>query len=139
MASRISATVLVVGRSLFVGGSLFLCFALFLGHGGSVVDEEIPTVEGDLESLVRVVTFFEQTYGRCPASLDEVVAKRLLDRSPVDFWGGPFRYVTLPASGIAEACDFYVWTLGRDGAWGGNGPDADRIAWPEGVSGSGLK
>lgn len=126
MNSHLAITLLVIAGAILFGSSLLLY------RSGSVVGEYRPKVEEELDSLICVVTLFDQIHGRYPESPEELVIEGLLDRSPVDFWGRRYGYATSSPFGITEVRDFYVWTLGRDGALGGEGPDADRIAWPEG-------
>lgn len=45
---------------------------------------------------------------------------------PVDPWGRPYRYV---APGAANPGSYDLYTLGRDGAPGGTGEDADLTSW----------
>jgi len=133
MNTHLATIVLVITGAILFGSSLFLY------RSDSVVGEYTPTIEEELDSLISVVTLFDQIHGRYPESLEELVMEGLLDRSPVDFWRRRYGYATSPPSGITEVRDFYVWTLGRDGALGGKGPDADHIAWPDGDPSLGLR
>ena len=49
---------------------------------------------------------------------------------PLDPWGRPFVYVA-PGTHNPESYDLY--TLGKDGAPGGEGEDADITSWGEGL------
>jgi len=93
--------------------------------------ENLPTVESDLESLVSAVELFEDLHGRYPDSLQELVASDLLDRYPRDFWGRPYYYSSSPPPTVKIVREYYVWTLGRDGRVGGQGPDRDHVSWPD--------
>ncbi len=88
-----------------------------------------------LKRLAQVVESYRQAMGKLPSSLaDPDVAKSSgipLDGAgqPLDAWGRPFHY------GIT-ADGYELYSYGRDGKPGGQGPDADQYAgetirWPD--------
>lgn len=121
--ARINKRVLLAG--ILAGAALLL-------YDYAVEDvESLPTIESDLESLVSSVELFEDMHGRYTDDLQELVSTDLLDRYPLDFWGRPYYYSTLPPPMVRMVREYYVWTLGRDGTIGGHGPDRDQVSWPD--------
>ena len=72
-----------------------------------------PTTDQGLEALVAP-----------PAGGSGKSAERYLDRMPKDPWDRPYRYESPGKQG-----DFDIYTFGRDGQEGGEGPDADIGNW----------
>ena len=87
----------------------------------------------DIDAIGKVLRLYAQKTGHYPdpaVGLDELVRLQYLSRLPLDPWGRAYLY-TLDRDGPT------VMSLGRDGAPGGTGPDADlssRAPAAEGVS-----
>lgn len=77
-------------------------------------NQRYPTTEQGLQALVTRPT------GGPPANN----WKQYLDRLPVDPWGKPYQFLN---PGLRGEID--VFSLGADGAAGGNGTDADVGSW----------
>lgn len=81
-----------------------------------------PTGEQGLASLRTL-----PTVGEIPRNWRGPYLRRTV---PLDPWGRPYVYVV---PGRANPTSYDLYTLGRDGAIGGEGEDADITSWGEGV------
>lgn len=77
-------------------------------------NQRYPTTEQGLQSLVA-----KPTAGTIPANW-----KPYLDKLPNDPWGHPYQYASPGLKG-----DIDVYSLGADGAIGGEGKDAEIGSW----------
>ena len=73
-----------------------------------------------LRTLLSAAKLYRIQTGRFPATAEGLgkLAPKYLDHVGDDGWGRPYHYES--DGGSAR-----IWTLGRDGATGGSGPDAD--------------
>lgn len=81
-------------------------------------NDVFPTTAQGLEAL-RV----QPTLGDPPRNWRGPYLRKLVPRDP---WGRPYLYV---APGKENPTSYDVYTLGRDGAIGGEGEDADITSW----------
>ncbi len=109
---------------------------------GRTDDAKIAAAKQDIASIMQALKLYRLDNGRYPTTeqgLQALIAKPTLEpvpgnwkqggyieRSsvPVDPWGEPYKYLN---PGIHGEID--VFTLGRDKANGGEGPDADIGSW----------
>jgi general secretion pathway protein G len=95
-----------------------------------LIDTRTTTVKTNLETIVRAAKIVQVRTGSFPATLEELVSARpeegLLDTVPIDPWKRPYLYEL--RDGVPTAI-----CLGRDGAEGGEGEDADHIHPDPGV------
>jgi len=88
----------------------------------------------DIRKIEQAISLFRYDTGHFPEDLRELVrepddVKRwngpYLQSEPRDPWGNRYDY-RVPGNDDRE---FDVWSNGRDGQEGGEGPDADIISW----------
>lgn len=81
-----------------------------------------PTTEQGLEALVRQPTIGPEPRNYRPGGYLQG------DRVPRDAWGNPYQYAS---PGQENPRSFDLWSLGADGAPGGDGVDADIGNWSQ--------
>lgn len=89
---------------------------------GNVDKAKSNRARSDIATIVQAVEAYKINYDRYPTneqSLDVVDVK-----SRTDPWGKPYQY-----NSPGQEDPFEVFTLGRDGLDGGEGPDADIYSW----------
>ena len=109
---------------------------------GRTDDAKIAAAKQDIASIMQALKLYRLDNGRYPTTeqgLQALIAKPTaepvpsnwkqggyIERSsvPVDPWGEPYKYLN---PGIHSEID--VFTLGRDKANGGEGPDGDIGSW----------
>jgi general secretion pathway protein G len=98
-------------------------------------DAQTAKVRQDIRAIESALKLYRLDNFRYPTSdqgLEALVtppadgrkAEPYLDRMPKDPWDRPYQYASPGKQG-----DFDVFTLGRDGQEGGDGPDADIGNW----------
>lgn len=109
---------------------------------GRTDDAKIAAARQDIASLMQALKLYRLDNGRYPTTeqgLQALIARPTLEpvpsnwkqggyieRSsvPVDPWGEPYKYLNPGLKGEID-----VFSLGRDRANGGEGPDADIGSW----------
>lgn len=125
-------------RAFGIGGLVLVALVL-LGPGRGM------TAWARIRQLEVALTFFEMDNGRYPTTEEGLSA--LVQPPPAlgqtwraggylqggvvpnDSWSRPFNYACPPTR---NAAGFDLWSLGSDGAPGGEGSDADVGNWPGG-------
>ena len=77
-----------------------------------------------IESAFNMYRLDKHVYPTTDEGLEALVAGEYLARMPKDPWGRPYQYLSPGAQGQID-----IYTLGRDGAQGGEGEDADIGNW----------
>ncbi len=88
-----------------------------------------------LRNLLNAAKLFRLDTGRFPSTAEGLsgLAPKYVAHVDNDGWGRPYRYES--DGGSAR-----IWTLGRDGAPGGSGPDADiSVQFPPMPPGEGVQ
>lgn len=108
--------------------------ALFKNVGKS----EVTTAKAQIDALIKAIDQFRLETGHYPSNEQGLVA--LVERPageakwngpylkkavPLDPWGRPYRY----ASPGSHSADYDVYSLGQDGAAGGENENADLGSW----------
>jgi general secretion pathway protein G len=111
---------------------------------GAIDDARVKAAQAQIKQLAGAVTFYQMDNGRFPStdqSLQALVEKPTgapeprnyraggyLDARtvPKDPWGGPYQYMS---PGQQNPNGFDIWSLGKDGAPGGEGTNADVGNW----------
>jgi general secretion pathway protein G len=117
-----SSAITVVLYALLAGGcSVAVVVPLAFIDGFTCPKSDFARLDvGNLKGATKI---FVSQRGRLPLGADELVSAQILDKSPMDPWGHPYRYwVVLGQPAFVS--------LGADGACGGEGEDAD-IGPPE--------
>ena len=106
---------------------------------GRVDDAQITKAKAEITNIENAMKFYRLDNFQYPTTeqgLEALVAKPndptirnwkpggYLDRLPVDPWGNPYQYLNPGNNGEID-----IYTLGRDGQPGGEGPDADIGNW----------
>lgn len=115
-----------VGLFLFVGG------ARFRPPPSSTSHPLASAVPSDVDELERALRGWSSTHeGRLPARLDDLLGPTGDDPAwiasgtlPLDRFGRAYDYRPL---NDASGWTYELWSLGRDGARGGTGADADEL------------
>jgi general secretion pathway protein G len=81
-------------------------------------NDNFPTTEQGLEALRTM-----PSVGDVPRNWRGPYLSRVV---PMDPWGRPYVYLS---PGKQNPTSYDLYTLGRDGAIGGEGEDADRTSW----------
>lgn len=76
----------------------------------------------DLPAIAQGLASFRARRGELPRTLEHLVAADVFEKLPMDPWGRPYQYE--PVGATAR-----IASLGRDGAFGGEGEDADLEEW----------
>lgn len=77
-----------------------------------------------IESAFNMYRLDKHVYPTTDEGLESLVAGEYLARMPKDPWDRPYQYLSPGAQGQID-----IFTLGRDGAQGGEGEDADIGNW----------
>jgi general secretion pathway protein G len=106
---------------------------------GRVDDAQITKAKAEITNIENAMKFYRLDNFQYPTTeqgLEALVTKPndptirnwkpggYLDRLPVDPWGNPYQYLNPGNNGEID-----IYTLGRDGQPGGEGPDADIGNW----------
>ena len=106
---------------------------------GRVDDAQIVKAKAEIANIENAMKFYRLdnfAYPSTEQGLDSLVTKPAdpnvknwnaggyLDRVPSDPWGKPYLYVN-----PGNQCEIDIYTLGRDGRPGGEGPDGDIGNW----------
>jgi len=106
---------------------------------GRVDDAQITKAKAELANIENALKFYRLdnfAYPTTEQGLEALVTKPndptvrnwkpggYLDRMPKDPWGNPYQYLNPGNNGEID-----IYTLGRDGRPGGEGPDADIGNW----------
>ena len=139
------------GFTLIEMMAVVLIIGLLGGIVGTVIFAQIDraratTARAQIKQLEAALDFYRMDSGRYPTSeqgLEALVQEPSIDpiprnyrpegylqggSVPLDPWGVPYEY---EAPGVHNQHAFDLWTLGADGAPGGDGSDADIGNWTE--------
>ena len=97
---------------------------------------ETTAARKDISTIDQAITIYRLETGDFPESIRDLVKEPddvrrwngpYLPKEPKDPWGNKYEYL-IPGN---DSRPFDVWSLGRDGQEGGEGPDADITSWEE--------
>jgi general secretion pathway protein G len=106
---------------------------------GRVDDAQITKAKAEISNIENAMKFYRLdnfSYPTTEQGIEALTTKPndptvrnwkpggYLDRKPVDPWGNPYQYLNPGNNGEID-----IYTLGRDGRPGGEGPDADIGNW----------
>ena len=77
-----------------------------------------------IESAFNMYRLDKHVYPTTDEGIEALVAGQYLSRMPKDPWDRPYQYLSPGTQGQID-----IFTLGRDGAQGGEGEDADIGNW----------
>lgn len=107
-------------------------------------DANVIAARSQIETLTVALDAYRLDTGRFPTTAEGLAALRARPDSiaagwrgpylrkavPKDPWGRPYTYLS---PGIANPDSYDLYTLGRDGAIGGDGENTDHTSWGEAV------
>ena len=123
---EIMVVVIIIGILIsLVGANIF----------PALEEAEITATEADMRGVETALSLYRMKNARFPTTEEGLEAlssppggeSKYMDRIPKDSWNNEFQYRSPGQNG-----DYDLWSLGRDGQEGGEGPDADITSWDQG-------